>query len=201
MFSPDPVRHLAPKREGVALLEVKRWELRVFVFRWGHLSELEESFSRAGKPMSWEGEPEVLLGKCLEGRYTGRWEVPWVDERDEEGEREAISLGLLKQTGLPISPTRFVEISATCEDQIRKVTFAVCITNDESLAARQGPWPREPPQRELKWFEKDNSPRNSCSEELIWKVEEAWGHLATEVHEERPVVLDIQYEFGIENSP
>ena len=186
MFSPDPVRLLAPKREGVTLLAVQRWELRVIVFRWGHLSELEESYSRAGEQMSWKGQPEVLLGKCLKGPYEGQWEVPWVDERDEDGEREAVSLALLKQTGLPLNPTRFVEVSAECEDQVRRVTFAVCITNDESLAARQGPWPREPPQRELKWFEKDSVPRNSCSQELVWMLEEAWKHVATEVHEERP---------------
>ena len=163
MFSPDPVRLLAPKREGVALMEVKRWELCVLVFRWGYLSELEEAFSRVGEPMSWKGQPEILLGQCLEGPLNGQWEVPWVDERDDDGEREAVALGLLKQTGLPLNPTRFVEVSATCEDQLRKVTFAVCITSDESMAARQGLWPRKPPQRQLKW-------QQQCQEEQFYSM-------------------------------
>ena len=106
--------------------------------------------------MRGNGEPEILLGRHLEGPQKGKWDVPLITERDEDAEREVVPLGLLKQTGLPLNPTRFVELATTCKDQIRKVTFAVCITNDESLAARQGPWPREPPQRELKWFKKDN---------------------------------------------
>ena len=77
--------------------------------------KLEESFSRAGEPMRWRGTPEMLLGKCLEGSQQGKWTVPVVKERDEDSEREAVSLGLLKQTGLPLNPTRFVEISASQE--------------------------------------------------------------------------------------
>ena len=93
-------------------MEVRNWELSVFVFRWGWLDELEESFSRAGKSMTWTGQPELLSSQHQDGAKRGAWTVPTVFERDEEGESEAVSLGLLKQTGLPINPDRFAEVSA-----------------------------------------------------------------------------------------
>ena len=76
--------------------------------------------------MTWKGKPEILLSQHREGAKGGVWTVPTVLERDEEGEREAVSLGLLKQTGLPINPNRFLEVSAEQQDQTRKVSFAVC---------------------------------------------------------------------------
>ena len=87
MFYPDPVRQCA-QGDGVDAIEVRNWELRVFVFRWGWLSELEESFSRAGEPMTWQGKPELLLCQHQEGVKKGVWTVPTIFERDEEGERE-----------------------------------------------------------------------------------------------------------------
>ncbi len=85
--------------------------------------------------MCWQGTPEILMGRIMEdGPRNGCWTVPTISERDDDGEREAVSLGLLKATGLPLNPTRFVEIRSEVKDQSRSVDYAVCITMDESLA-------------------------------------------------------------------
>ena len=62
--------------------------------------------------LRWKGKPEILLSQHQEGPKRGVWTIPVILERNEDGEREAVSLGLLKQTDLPINPSRFVEISS-----------------------------------------------------------------------------------------
>ena len=136
--------------------------------------------------MTWKGKPELLLSQYQEGAKKGVWTVPTIFERDKEGEREAVVLGLLKQTGLPINPNRFIEVAAEQKDQTRRVSFAVCLTSDESLAARQGLWPRKAPQKRLEWWDREGLPDNFLESWLRPVADQAWERLAATPHEAKP---------------
>ena len=116
------------------------------------------------------------------------------NELGDDEEREATSFALLRFTGLPLNPARFIRSSLQYEEispdlhggsgpgredgcrnnasdsatpdtvpaqsptgpsgngTRRLVDYAVCITEDESKAARLGSWPRKGPQHhKIKW--------------------------------------------------
>ena len=130
------------------------------MFRWGSLDELEDGYARAGQPMAWKGKPAVLLGRRMHEPGAGHWSEIIIDNVGEhEHEREGVAFELLKVTGLPINPERFEEVKAEVHSPKRTVTYAVCLTEEESGAARLCQWPRKDPvHAEFKWYYVDDLP-------------------------------------------
>ena len=63
------------------------------------------------------------------------------DDPGDVGEQEAVAFRVLRFTGLPINPDQYVEVAAEVVQGRRACIFGVCISTDESKAARLKPSP------------------------------------------------------------